>query len=151
MNGFTQVELDFCRKVVKKLMNHPLSSAFLAPVDTSAVPDYAQIVKEPMDLGTVNEKLNSERYGVSNEFVHDIDLIWDNAIRYNKKNGGVLEKVAIEMKKITDKWLKPKVPKTELDLWMRKVGSVNAKIETLLKKPVIEGIQVPRLPEYEIK
>lgn len=47
------------------------------------VPDYATVIKTPMDLSTVLANINSHRYSTSKDFVHDVDLIWKNALEYN--------------------------------------------------------------------
>ncbi|CAM9690391.1 unnamed protein product, partial [Laminaria digitata] len=44
---------------VNTFLNRPDTLAFRTPVDPKAmnIPDYFQIVKNPMDLGTVSERL----------------------------------------------------------------------------------------------
>lgn len=44
---------------------------------------YLTIIKEPMDLQTVQAKLDSGMYANRNEFVKDIKLIVSNCIQYN--------------------------------------------------------------------
>lgn len=46
--------------------------------------DYLQIVKEPMDLGTVRVKLGKSEYAKPSEFARDMRLIWDNCRLYNQ-------------------------------------------------------------------
>ena len=50
--------------------------------------DYTKIIKNPMDLGTVSEKLHSDQYRFIEEVLDDIQLIWDNCKTYNQ-NGSV--------------------------------------------------------------
>jgi hypothetical protein len=45
--------------------------------------DYTFIIKNPMDIGTVGEKLRSEKYRFVEEALDDIQLIWDNCKSYN--------------------------------------------------------------------
>lgn len=45
--------------------------------------DYCFIVKNPMDLGTVNQKLREDRYETVEQVLDDIQLIWDNCKTYN--------------------------------------------------------------------
>lgn len=45
--------------------------------------DYPQIVKNPMDLSTINKKLREDRYHTVEEVLDDIQLIWDNCKLYN--------------------------------------------------------------------
>jgi hypothetical protein len=51
--------------------------------------DYRQIVKNPMDLGTVSSKLQGEHYRFVEEILDDIQLVWDNCKMYNH-SGSVL-------------------------------------------------------------
>jgi hypothetical protein len=45
--------------------------------------DYTFIIKYPMDLGTVSEKLRMDKYRFVEEALDDIQLIWDNCKTYN--------------------------------------------------------------------
>lgn len=53
---------------------------FQKAVDTSLVPDYHNVVKEPMDLGTIASK----EYTDLDTFKRDINLVFYNAKIYNK-------------------------------------------------------------------
>ena len=46
--------------------------------------DYPTIVKHPMDLGTVEKQLNANKYRTVEEFIDDVQLIWDNCKAYNE-------------------------------------------------------------------
>ena len=45
--------------------------------------DYPTLIKKPMDLGTVNTKLNDGQYLYVEDMIDDIQLIWDNCKTYN--------------------------------------------------------------------
>ena len=45
--------------------------------------DYPQIIKSPMDLGTVKGKIESNGYRSLEECAEDIRLIWKNCMTYN--------------------------------------------------------------------
>ncbi|MEQ2162172.1 hypothetical protein GOODEAATRI_017102 [Goodea atripinnis] len=47
------------------------------------VPDYADVIKKPMDLSTVLSRIDLHQYGTVKEFLQDVDLIWQNALEYN--------------------------------------------------------------------
>lgn len=51
--------------------------------------DYFEIVKKPMDLGTIRHNLDSGVYKDPWEFVDDVWLMIDNAWLYNKKTSRV--------------------------------------------------------------
>lgn len=67
------------------MTKHTSSWIFLEPVDPIKlnIPDYFDIVKEPMDLSTIRTKLNSNQYMRATEFVRDVTLMFDNCILYN--------------------------------------------------------------------
>jgi hypothetical protein len=46
------------------------------------IPDYFDIIKKPMDLLTIQKKLNSGEYRDPHEICDDIRLMWDNAWLY---------------------------------------------------------------------
>ena len=58
---------------------------FHEPVDVASfgISDYFEIIKEPMDFGTVKKKLTYNVYNSVQEFVSDMHLVFDNCIKYN--------------------------------------------------------------------
>ncbi|CAH9079462.1 unnamed protein product [Cuscuta europaea] len=74
-----------CGTILEGLMTHKLGWAFLKPVDPVAfnIPDYFDIITNPMDLGTVKSKLRNNLYSSIEEFAADIRLIFANCMRYN--------------------------------------------------------------------
>lgn len=45
--------------------------------------DYPNIVKHPMDLGTIEKNLKNERYENVEQILDHIQLVWDNCKLYN--------------------------------------------------------------------
>ncbi|XP_068654779.1 transcription factor GTE9-like [Aristolochia californica] len=74
-----------CADILKKLMNHEAGWVFNQPVDPVAlnIPDYFNVILEPMDLGTIKSKLDKDSYADAQEFVADVRLTFSNAMRYN--------------------------------------------------------------------
>ncbi|KAG0271623.1 Bromodomain-containing protein 9 [Linnemannia exigua] len=58
---------------------------FSQPVDPTMVPDYATIIKNPMDLSTMRSKVDRNFYPTIDEFLMDFQLVCDNARLYNAK------------------------------------------------------------------
>ncbi|KAI3618617.1 bromodomain containing 7 [Moniliophthora roreri] len=56
---------------------------FLQPVDTTQVAGYTDIVKHPMDFGTMTTKVNRGRYRSLEEFADDFRLVTNNAKLFN--------------------------------------------------------------------
>eukprot|EP01124_Arcella_intermedia_P007856 TRINITY_DN14870_c0_g1_i2.p1 TRINITY_DN14870_c0_g1~~TRINITY_DN14870_c0_g1_i2.p1 ORF type:complete len:127 (-),score=44.61 TRINITY_DN14870_c0_g1_i2:305-685(-) len=75
----------FCKKILKNLLQMKESWPFMEPVDPIAlkIPNYLEIIKKPMDLSTVNEKLDNDEYESLQMFKEDVRLIWKNAERFN--------------------------------------------------------------------
>ncbi|GMJ01601.1 hypothetical protein HRI_003829300 [Hibiscus trionum] len=56
---------------------------FAEPVDPEEVEDYYEIIKEPMDFGTMRAKLHEGMYTSLQQFEHDVYLIPQNAMHFN--------------------------------------------------------------------
>lgn len=67
------------------------SIPFRLPVDPNSlgIPDYFDIVRKPMDLSTIKNKLTSGQYSDPWEYVDDVWLMFDNAWLYNRKTSRV--------------------------------------------------------------
>ncbi|KAK8933435.1 Histone acetyltransferase GCN5 [Platanthera zijinensis] len=74
----------FMRGLLKMMNEHPDAWPFKDPVDARDVPDYYDIIKDPMDLKTMSKRLESEQYYVTFEmFVADVKRMFANARTYN--------------------------------------------------------------------
>ncbi|KAJ2688885.1 Bromodomain-containing protein 1, partial [Coemansia spiralis] len=54
------------------------------PVSEDDAPDYYQVIKEPMDFGTMRAKLLDGAYPDLPDFERDLELVVANCLRYNK-------------------------------------------------------------------
>lgn len=72
-----------CAKLLRDMMNHPLASPFLKPVDPNLVPDYYTIVSDPMDLGTIKKRLENGDFEDTEEFADAVRQVWTNCFLYN--------------------------------------------------------------------
>ncbi|XP_076098505.1 ATPase family AAA domain-containing protein 2-like isoform X2 [Mytilus galloprovincialis] len=73
----------FLRDVLNKLGRDRKFHLFAKPVDTEDAPDYYEIIKHPMDLGTMMSKIDLHRYQTAKSFLDDISRICLNALEYN--------------------------------------------------------------------
>ncbi|KAI1777387.1 histone acetyltransferase GCN5 [Hypoxylon cercidicola] len=71
------------RRFLYQIQTHRQSWPFLKPVDKDAVPDYYNVITSPMDLSTVEEKLESDSYAAPRDFIADLKLIFSNCLQYN--------------------------------------------------------------------
>ena len=80
--------LKRCEYILSCLKKHKFGFPFLEPVDPEilGIPDYFQVIKEPMDFSKVEKRLRSGFYKTPLEFEEDVRKIWDNATTYNKPN-----------------------------------------------------------------
>lgn len=77
-----------CLKILQMLKSSKTSWPFRDPVDPIAqgVPNYLEMIKEPMDLSTVESNLRNNLYNSSTQFHADISKIIKNSYLFNKNN-----------------------------------------------------------------
>ena len=77
--------MEQCRQILKELQVKDVHSIFAAPVDPVAlnIPNYLEVVKEPMDLGTIENRMNVNVIDSAEEFARLVRLTFTNAIEYN--------------------------------------------------------------------
>lgn len=81
-------EVELCsliEQAVQRMRDDPTSEPFRKPVTQSIAPNYFDIIKEPMDLFTIGEKLKMSAYTRLEEFYEDIQLIIANCFTYCPK------------------------------------------------------------------
>ncbi|CAG8491884.1 31579_t:CDS:2, partial [Racocetra persica] len=87
------------KEILNRLKSHPSSLPFHEPVNGDDVPDYYDIIKDPMDLSTVLKRMENNRYRSLLEFAIDMQKIWNNAKVYNKSDT-IFYKSAVELEGI---------------------------------------------------
>ncbi|OAY66746.1 Transcription factor GTE3, chloroplastic [Ananas comosus] len=92
-----------CGQILTKLMKNKKSVWFNSPVDVvgMGLHDYFQIIKHPMDLGSVKSKLSKGLYPSPSEFAADVRLTFNNALLYNPE-GHEVHKLADQFLKLFD-------------------------------------------------
>merc|ERR1711976_1070044 len=88
-------ELKYCHAILKELFAKKHSGyawPFYKPVDANllGLTDYHEVIKKPMDLGTVKRKVESNDYASAAEFAEDTRLIFTNCYRYNPPESDVV-------------------------------------------------------------
>ncbi|CAF0948752.1 unnamed protein product [Adineta steineri] len=82
---------DIHQKVLTMLRTNENSWPFLEPVTEELAPNYFAIIENPMDLTTIQQKINNKTYvNNSSEFIRDIELIVVNCEKYNGKRSSNL-------------------------------------------------------------
>lgn len=108
-------ELRFCNQVIKELTSKKhfaINFPFLQPVDPVAlnIPNYHEIVKTPMDLGTIQTNLANNQYENGDEFHRDVKLVFSNCYLFNPE-GNDVHAMGLKLEQIFDKkWAQKPVP-----------------------------------------
>jgi histone acetyltransferase len=71
------------RRFLYQIQSHKQAWPFLVPVNKDEVPDYYTVITNPMDLSTMEEKLERDLYATPRDFINDLKLIFSNCRRYN--------------------------------------------------------------------
>ncbi|KAH0543931.1 hypothetical protein FGG08_001832 [Glutinoglossum americanum] len=106
-------ELKFCDDVIKEVFKPKYSSfahVFYEPVDPVAlnIPQYHKVIKKPMDLGTISNKLKSNLYENAAEFESDMRLIFTNCYKFNPPKD-VVHQFGKQLEQLfNDKWSEKK-------------------------------------------
>ncbi|VWU51739.1 bromodomain protein, putative [Hepatocystis sp. ex Piliocolobus tephrosceles] len=77
---------DLFLNLLNKLIAFDKKKIFLYPVNVQYVPDYLNIIKEPMDFTTMKHKIQSFKYKTFQAFEDDFFLIINNCYMYNNEN-----------------------------------------------------------------
>lgn len=117
-------QLRFCKEVInemKKTKYYSFAQFFYFPVDPVAlnIPSYHKIVKKPMDMETVERKLDTNQYERAREFEEDMRQIFKNCYLFNQAgehvyvSGQQLEKLFEDKWATKDEWLASHEPASE--------------------------------------
>ncbi|XP_034363430.2 nucleosome-remodeling factor subunit BPTF isoform X14 [Arvicanthis niloticus] len=83
LTPLTEKDYEGLKRVLRSLQAHKMAWPFLEPVDPNDAPDYYGVIKEPMDLATMEERIQKRYYEKLTEFVADMTKIFDNCRYYN--------------------------------------------------------------------
>ena len=134
---------DGIKEFMKKFIERPLNQAFIHPVnpEIDGLPDYLEIVQNPMDLTQIKSKIENNKYDNACQWYSDVCLIYENAIKYHGEKGNTLwteiaEFLLDDFKKIAKKF---NVSNTQewSKLLSEEMNKLGKKIE---KSPVPQGI-----------
>ena len=75
--------MEKCRQILKEIQEIDTQKIFAAPVDpiSLGIPTYFDIIKDPMDLGTIQKKMDNEEIDSPEEFARLVRLTFENAKR----------------------------------------------------------------------
>ncbi|KAL2936543.1 Transcription factor GTE10, partial [Bienertia sinuspersici] len=126
---------SICYKILTDIMNLERSKPFHTPPKPAVwgIADYFDIVKKPMDLGTIKQNLVQNKYLGADQFEDDVRLTFCNCIRYNPPGHGY-HKSAKELLREFDRLWKPVKMKFDLEHNNTTFHVENKHLESLLTK-----------------
>lgn len=84
--------------LLSAMQNSTNAWPFLQPVNKDEVLDYYDVIKQPMDLSTMETKLEQDAYEGPEDFIRDVTLVCNNCRRYNSQDTPY-HKAAIKLEK----------------------------------------------------
>lgn len=141
MTSLSSFQKTKCLEIIDKLINWPICSPFIHDVDPNndGAPDYLNVVKEPMSLTKVKEKLQHGEYKDLDQWKNDVNLIWTNAEEYNGPDGlftHMAKEAELKFKKKCDRF--PKDPEHE---WYDRLKRTINKLREIVESPPPEVLQ----------
>lgn len=81
----TKLQKKQLEEKIKNTKKVKSAFAFLRPVDYMAlnIPHYPNVIKQPMDLSTMEQKLKTDQYSSLEAFVSDFELMVNNCFTFN--------------------------------------------------------------------
>lgn len=97
------LQLQQCSALLNRLKRNSNAGPFLQPVDPIAlgIPDYFEKIKNPIDMGTIKEKLANKQYKKAEEFDADMQLMFSNCFEYNAP-GTPVHEIGKNLKSVYD-------------------------------------------------
>ena len=145
-NEITEEDLKKLEEIMDKMINEKNAFDFKEPVDYEGLGliDYPTIIKHPMDLGTCKNKLLNGEYKIFQEFIDDVNLIWENCRTYNLQGSQIVKKANALDKKIRqliDKQFKNAKAKTESSKNKNQLSATDkAKLIDMIRQQSNEGL-----------
>ena len=134
------------KKVIAELWENEESVPFREPVDykTLGLLDYPILIRTPMDLSTIKKKLKANKYRKNQDFIDDIQLIWENCKHYNLDTSNIYRS-SLKMEKLSKRILK----KYSIIKKISAGGSMSKKIHKNNLKTMVFYEEIPRVSEED--
>lgn len=90
-NPLPKHQAKFALNTIKNIKRLKDAGPFLKPVDVVKlkIPLYYNFIKRPMDLSTIERKINVNAYETPQQFIDDFNLMIDNCAKFNGENSPI--------------------------------------------------------------
>lgn len=102
--GMTKMQHKFLVKGIQSLKRMQHARFYREPVDPIKlnIPQYHQVITQPMDLGTIEKKLKNNEYPTPQGYIDDFNLMVQNSVTFNGPDHIVAQE-ALSLKSTFDK------------------------------------------------
>lgn len=119
-----QTGLKFCEHILeefRKPKHDRYAAPFRVPVDPVAlnIPQYFSIIKHPMDISTITQRLKGGQYASAEEFRNDFELMFSNCFKFNPA-GNIVHEMGKDFQtefhrewSKKDSWIKRHTPQSQ--------------------------------------
>ncbi|XP_006346205.1 uncharacterized protein [Solanum tuberosum] len=129
--------------ILDKLQKKDIYGVYAEPVDPEELPDYHEVIDNPMDFTTVRNKLRTGSYVTLEQLESDIFLICSNAMQYNSSDT-VYHKQARTIQELATKKfekLRIKHVRSEKDVKLEQKTKYGSVVRKQIKKPMVQMFQ----------
>lgn len=136
--------------ILDKLQKKDIYGVYAEPVDPEELPDYHEVIKNPMDFSTVRKKLGSGKYATFEQFEHDVFLICENAMQYNSSDT-IYFKQAFSIQELARRKfqrLRNELDYPEKELKVEEKTTSNSFPKKQIKKPISRTLQEPVASDF---
>lgn len=129
-----------CLRVIDELLSMHISAMFAQPVDPErdGIPNYFQIIRNPMDLGTVRKKLEDGSYSSIAQWKEDVELIWENCYKCNgRPHPNVIVSLLAKHLQIMFSKATEHITDDPKRDWVEVLDILKAEVDRITKKPTV--------------
>ena len=78
-----------CRVIINEMIKSENGQPFVDKVNENDYPEYYEMIKQPMDLTTIRNKLKNKQYENKEQFAYDCRLVFDNCEYFNEDDSKI--------------------------------------------------------------
>lgn len=146
MSGIERVKLEQALKITRRMYENPAFGIFRDPVPAT-LPGYYSIIKNPQDLHSILNRLESGKYLSFDNWMTDMKLIFSNSRKFNEQDEVILD-YTNQCQNIFEKFVK-EINHINMSQMSEKILNQVVKLEKLFKSapPSVRSI-LPKDDKY---